>query len=271
MGRFPEPGVDEKMTNAGKPFFSIITSTLNVIKTLERCVSSVASQTFRNYEHIIVDGASTDGTFEFLNSKKELFSVLISEPDTGIYNAWNKALKHVRGEWVLFLGADDVLSDNNVLYDVFDFIKIKNVASGIVYGNLTLVCKTSSKRKLMLKVHPIQIGQRTRFMLKPHLPPHPSTFHHAHLFKKKCFDESYKIAADSKMLIELLMIDNVPPHYFDRVINHMTSGGLSSPNGFQIAKERVRVMRELGLPYSRINAAWSFIKAFQKLFIARII
>jgi glycosyltransferase involved in cell wall biosynthesis len=254
------------------PLFTIITSTLNMARTIERCVESVASQTFDNYEYIIVDGVSKDGTVDYLLSRKELFYVLISEPDTGIYNAWNKALKHARGEWILFLGADDILADEKVLEDVAGFIKEKGADSGIVYGDVMLVSKESCEDKHLLFVPTEKIWLKSNSqMILPHIPPHPATFHCRRLFSKRQFDESYKIAADAKMLLEAFVLQRSECLYYKKTINKMTLGGISSAVGVQLIKEQIRLVRELGLPYSKITVSRMFIKTYVKVVLYRIL
>jgi len=259
------------MNTVEKPFFTIITSTLNAMETVDRCVNSVANQTFRNYEHIIVDGASTDGTAEYLLSRKELFSVLISEPDTGIYNAWNKALKHVRGEWVLFLGADDILADLHVLEDAATYISENNAKSGLVYGDLMLVSKANYEDREIVSVSSEKIVKRSPLVLRPSLPPHPATFHHNSVFiKKREFDENLEVAADSKLLLEVIVLDKVPFIHISRVINRMTPDGVSSAIGSRALAEERRILDELAIPYSRGTFYWMYLKNFLKLLTLRV-
>lgn len=240
-----------------------------MVDTIERCVESVAAQTFRNYEHIVVDGASTDGTVEFLNSKRDYFSVLISEPDTGIYNAWNKALKHARGEWVLFLGADDILADKDVLGDVAGFIEEQGATSGIVYGDMVYVAKKNHEDRMKVEIRPEAIGEQTLLMVRPALPPHPATFHHRTLFNTRKFDESFKIAADSKLVSEALLIDKCIFLYCPRIINKMTLGGISTVFGLRTASENRRIADELKLSYSKCAMALAYAKVYFKYFILR--
>src|SRR3990172_6849742 len=97
------------------PLISIIVAVYNGKATLQQCIDSVAQQTYPNKELVIIDGGSNDGTVELLEKNRSKFSYWISEPDRGIYNAWNKGLVQAHGEWVCFLGADDYLWDATVL------------------------------------------------------------------------------------------------------------------------------------------------------------
>lgn len=253
------------MTDTRTSFFTIITSTLNAMETIERCIRSVAAQSFRSYEHIVVDGASSDGTAAFLRSQKELFAVLISEPDTGIYNAWNKALQHARGEWILFLGADDILADAGVLADTATFIGENSISSGIVYGDVMLVSKNTYEDKGIMHLPPEQICTRSYLELRPKLPPHPAVFHHKSiLLRSKGFDETYRIAADLKPLFSALCLRKEAARHIPRLINKMTMGGISTSIGMRAFFEDARILRELGIRSSPIAYAWTFTKAAVK-------
>lgn len=263
--------LNRSMEKNGKPFFTIITSTLNVIETIERCVKSVAEQTFRNYEHIIVDGASTDGTVEFLNSRKELFSVLISEPDTGIYNAWNKALKYARGEWILFLGADDILADKNVLSDVAGFIRENKAESGIVYGDVMMVSKENYLDWRLESVDPADIGKNVRGKIRPLLPCHSGIFHHKDLLNKYGpFDESYSICADAKLLLKALYKEQEQAFHLTKTIYKMSFGGVCNSIGTKATEENIRLLNELDIPFSFFWAKQNLFKARLKLLIMKI-
>jgi glycosyltransferase involved in cell wall biosynthesis len=260
------------MEKTGKSFFTIITSTLNVIDTIERCVKSVAEQTFRDYEHIIVDGASTDGTVEFLNSRKDLFSVCISEPDTGIYNAWNKALKYAQGEWILFLGADDILADENVLADVAGFIKENNAESGIVYGDMMFVSKDTHEDRAKIHLPLEKLCSKSMLELRPKLPPHPAVFHHKAILSRSAgFDETYRISADLKPVISAICQRKESVYYISRLINRMSMGGISSLIGMRSFFEDVRVLHDLGIPISKIAFIWTFSKNAFKVSVKKVL
>lgn len=259
-------------SNTSKPLFTIITSTLNAMETIGRCVESVAAQTFRDYEHIVVDGASTDGTAEFLNSRKDQFSVLISEPDTGIYNAWNKALKHARGEWVLFLGADDILADKDVLGDVAGFIEEQGAASGIVYGDVMLVTKGRYEERELKRVLPEEICTKDHGSVRPLLPCQSGIFHHKLLLGKYGpFDESYRICADAKLLLSALFGNNEHKNRIPKTVYKMTVGGVCSTIGVKAAQENLRILRELNIPFSFVQSRISILKAHAKFRLLKLL
>jgi glycosyltransferase involved in cell wall biosynthesis len=94
------------------PLISIVTVVLNGAATLERTIQSVAQQVFRDYEYLVIDGGSTDGTVDLLRKYESSITYWKSEPDEGLYDAMNKAVRQARGQWLLFLGADDLLAAN---------------------------------------------------------------------------------------------------------------------------------------------------------------
>ena len=94
---------------------SVITVCWNCVGEIEKTLTSVVAQTYSNMEYIVVDGASKDGTLEIINKYKNHISVLISEPDSGLYNAMNKGVKAATGQWCIFMNAGDMFASNNVL------------------------------------------------------------------------------------------------------------------------------------------------------------
>ena len=99
------------------PKISIIVAVYNSKKTLQRCIDSVFSQTYPHKELIIIDGGSTDGTVDILRANNDKITYWKSEPDNGIYQAWNKALDHAKSDWICFLGADDYLWKPKVCFN----------------------------------------------------------------------------------------------------------------------------------------------------------
>lgn len=119
------------------PLFSIIVPTFNMAATLSACLNSAANQTFEDFEVVLVDGGSTDGTAELANSYASLGGRLVvrSGPDQGPYDAMNKGVGLARGAWLLFLGADDTLHEAETLAKVAAFIG-EHAPSDLVYGDV---------------------------------------------------------------------------------------------------------------------------------------
>lgn len=125
------------------PLFSIITVCYNAAVDLSRTIASVDSQTFKDYEHIIIDGASTDATPEILKASERSGRVYVSEPDNGIYDAMNKGLGRATGEYLIFLNAGDKFHNDNILSLYAETIADYG-EPGIVYGQTVLVERNGS-------------------------------------------------------------------------------------------------------------------------------
>lgn len=171
-----------------KPKFSIITVCYNSQNEIEKTILSVINQQQRElFEYIIIDGSSTDKTLEIIESYRKKIDIVISESDTGIYDAMNKGIKKASGEWILFMNSGDSFADNNVLKQVAQKITIKNIKSDIIYGN---VIKLYRDKSIRFKAEKLSL-------LRYRMPfSHQSTFVKTKILQKELFDTKYKIAAD---------------------------------------------------------------------------
>jgi glycosyltransferase involved in cell wall biosynthesis len=200
--------------------FSVITVCKNAEWHIERAIKSVICQTHPNFQYIIIDGKSTDSTLDIIKKYRYKIDTIISEKDSGIYNAMNKALKIVTGEVVCFLNSDDCFYDNKILADLDNEFK-KNSKAEIIYGNVVI---TLNGKQKVLKYN----GINKRFFYK-------NTICHQALFIEKNlydligdFDESYPIHADVDWLMKAYFKHKANFHYFDRIICHYSSEGFSS-------------------------------------------
>lgn len=248
-----------------KPYISIVTATYNSVLLLQRCIDSVANQTFKAVEHIMIDGASTDGTVEIIKENEGKIAYWVSEPDTGIYNAWNKAIPHIRGEWVLFLGSDDCLVDEKVLENVLPFLREAYPKHGLVYGIL-LVSRRGTEETLFSVGEPWANlkGKYSRANIQ--LPPHPATFQHRSLFNgTQTFDETLKIAGDSKFITQEVIKRD--PLFAPVEVTRFSIGGLSwgPGSGERLSwKEERRISREFGLKIPFLKCYLNYAKAVIK-------
>lgn len=212
---------------AVSPFISIIVAVRNRSATLQRCIDSVAGQTHRNRELIIIDGGSDDGTVALLHANRDKISCWISEPDGGIYGAWNKGLRHARGEWICFLGADDYFWETQALEQMAMHLEKMPADILIAYGRVMIV--NAQEENLYLIGEPWrQVKERFKQVM---CIPHTGAMHHRRLFARHgTFDESFRIAGDYEMLLrELKSADAlfVP----DCIVAAMRVGGISSIHG----------------------------------------
>lgn len=150
---------------------SIITVTYNVRETVGDCLASVAAQDYRDREHVVIDGASTDGTVERLQAHRAQLAVLVSEPDRGIYDALNKGLERASGDVVGLLHADDVFADAGVLARVAE--AFADPAVEAVYGDLVYVAREAPDRVVRYWRAEAFDPRRLRWGW---MPPHPTLY-----------------------------------------------------------------------------------------------
>ncbi|MBQ9665537.1 MAG: glycosyltransferase [Bacteroidaceae bacterium] len=167
------------------PVVTIVTVTRNAMEALQRTVQSVKSQTFHNYEYVVVDGASTDGTVAWLQNGADVPIRWISEPDDGIYDAMNKGGRMSKGEWVIFMNAGDCFVANDVLERVFTPMPNADVIYGDVVKN-GVVKKASSPRN----AHRMYFCHQSCFVRRSCLLEYP-------------FDIRHKMSADFKQMKQL--------------------------------------------------------------------
>lgn len=175
------------------PKYTIITVCYNAENTIERTIRSLLNQTFSDYEYIIKDGGSTDKTLDIINSlvaESEAVHI-VSEPDQGIYDAMNTALDIAQGEYIYFLNAGDVLSDDKVLDSVHQALMEKK--ADIVYGNVVQV----SGEKHVLRKYGHSCAQKVYFLTGDCIC-HQAMFAARELFGERQFDISYHVCADKE-------------------------------------------------------------------------
>lgn len=207
--------------------FTIITATYNAAATLPRLLDSLAEQTCRDFELIIQDGASTDDTVAIAESYRDKLPSLslVSEPDTGIYDAWNKALDRRAGQlgrWVFFLGADDKLTNCYVLQQVAD--SLLTVNNGIDFVSCDLIKISQFHNDIFyfkLASNPVKV-------LRVGMPcGHPALFQRSNIFLTTRFFTTLKIAGDYDFLIRTLK-NNSNITRFNICAVTMSGDGISS-------------------------------------------
>lgn len=210
---------------------SIIIATWNAAKTLRTCLNSIVPQLTDEAELILVDGGSKDETNEIINSYGDKISVHISEPDKGIYDAWNKGVKMAKGDWVMFVGADDRLRPDAIA----NYIEKLNNLEG--YELL------SSKRTMYdLSGKEIRtVGRQWKWpsCLKGMPISHPGALHSKQLFEEVgLFDISFRIAGDYELLMRKGKI--IKTSFIDKVTIDVAEGGVS--DSYAAIKEYHRVL-----------------------------
>ena len=233
------------------PLVSIITSTLNAARELPHTIASLASQRGASFEWIVVDGASSDGTVALLERQAGQFARWTSEPDAGIYDAWNKACPRARGDWLLFIGAGDEFVAPETLASFSRRLALAHPAHDLVYGKLRHISEESRRDLVDVGAPWSEMQGRWEFG-RPALPPHPATFHHRSLFVEKRagqppFDTRFRIAGDSHFLLSRALAK--PPLFVPEPLLRTPVGGLSTRLGSAaaLAREIALINRELGL------------------------
>jgi glycosyltransferase involved in cell wall biosynthesis len=186
---------------AAAPLISIIIATRNAERVLPRCLASLRTQTFRDFEVIVMDGASADGTVELLRQSGDIVTEWRSAKDGGIYGAWNKALPLAKGEWICFLGADDWLWDAGALARLAPVLREAAPRYRVVYSQ---VRQTDASGRLIEQLGEPWEDFKARFRSTTCLP-HPGLMHHRSLFEQHGgFDERFQLGADYEFLLREL-------------------------------------------------------------------
>ena len=221
--------------------FSILTAVYNRASVISQCLASLHEQSFTDFEHLIIDGASTDGTTEILRSLIETRTTIISEPDYGIYDALNKGLRICRGEIIGILHSDDRYADPDVLQWVAE--AFKDPAIDAVYGDLNYISESGTI------IRHWRAGEYTTGSLRRGwMPPHPALFIRRRVIEKfGVYDTSFRIAADYDAILRYFLTGRIRAAYIPRVLVNMQTGGASNSSFRQIilkSKEDYRAIRK---------------------------
>ncbi len=209
---------------------SIITVNYNDAEGLERTIKSVISQSFKDYEFIIIDGGSTDDSVEVIKKYTDSIDFWVSEPDGGIYPGMNKGLRHAKGEYVNFMNGGDCYHSSDVLDKIFALETNADIITGAHAENgLRNIGKGGVT---MLDLYKWAIDHQASFIRRETAVRHP-------------YDEKYRIVSDWKFFIEALVFDNCSFYYTDTIVVDVDMKGISNTNYELDKQERDEVLREL--------------------------
>jgi glycosyltransferase involved in cell wall biosynthesis len=244
------------------PLFTVITAVFNGAERLESTILSVLSQGYTEVEYIVIDGGSKDGTLDILRKYESSIDYWVSEPDKGVYDAFNKGCRLATGRWTIFLGAGDLFYDANVLTSMAEVVRDVSSETEIVYGE---VCLTNNE-KIPVETLNSPWSQMCRRWSsgRPMLPHHQGVFHRDRLLSVETpFDITYRIAADSKLLYN--SIQRAQPVFSDIIVASASVGGVSTDvkTSMAAAKEIVRINREFGFT-NYPHQLWFYSKAVLK-------
>lgn len=232
---------------------SIITATYNSAKTLRHTLESVLAQTYADYEYIVVDGASTDGTLDIVRSYEPRFAGrmrYISEPDNGLYDAMNKGIAMATGDVVGLLNSDDFYTANDILSHIAGAFAANDTDA--VYGDIHYVRPSdlaTPTRRYSSRAF------RRSWMRFGFMPAHPSFYCRRDLYQRYgTFDTSYKVAADFEQLLRLIYVARIRTLYLPLDFVTMRTGGVST-SGWRshrlIMQDHRRALRTHGV-YSNV-------------------
>lgn len=219
---------------------SVITVCFNSDSTIRDTIASVACQTYGNVEHIVVDGGSADRTMEVVCNAQSV-SILVSEPDRGIYDAMNKGIAMASGDVIGFLNADDIYAGSDVLEQVAK--AFEDTEMDACYGDLIYVDPQDTGRAIRYwQSSPYVEGCFQRGWM----PPHPTFFARRSVYEQ-CgnFDLTYTLAADVELMMRLLAGHRICTRYLSRVMIRMRLGGVTNKNLPNIYRQNCEVMQAL--------------------------
>ncbi|MFS6801871.1 glycosyltransferase family 2 protein [Edwardsiella tarda] len=242
---------------------SIITATYNSESTIIDTLLSLKSQSYHNIEYIVIDGASRDNTVNLVMDIYPEVSHLISEPDSGIYDALNKGISVATGDVIGFLHSDDMFTYPDAISDIVNSFERNQVDA--VYADLDYVDRlepTKVIRRWKSRSHTLQD------LSKGWMPPHPTFYMRKDIYKSLCgFDTQYRISADYESLLRYLLKGRIRTSYISKTLISMRVGGVSNrslASMIKKSKEDINIMKKYGFfwPYTLIMKNISKLSQF---------
>ena len=216
--------------------YSIITVNYNNKEGLRETIESVIHQTFRDFEFIVIDGGSTDGSAEVLKAYNKVIDYWVSERDNGVYNAMNKGITKASGEYLNFMNSGDCFFDSQVL----EHLSTKNISTDIIVGRDYHFNETTQQG--FATILPTRLSMLTFIH---HTLPHQSSFFKRELFNDSPYDESLKLVADVKFYIQKICVEQCSVHLVDDIICRREPDGISLTQNKQRLQEHQRVIEEV--------------------------
>ena len=214
--------------------YSIITINYNNKDGLIRTIESVLSLTDADYEFIIIDGCSTDGSVDIIKRHTEKITYWVSEKDNGIYNAMNKGVAQAHGDYLIFMNSGDRFHSPNVLESVS--IYQEDIICGKILKGETTIPSGHNKTTISLVD-----------LMRASLP-HQAMFIKRELLVKHPYDEKYKILSDWKFCIETIVIDNCSFRNIDTIVADYDTSGISTNSNGLLPRERGLILKEIFPP-----------------------
>ena len=217
---------------------TVITVSRNSGATIEETILSVFIQSYKDIEHLIVDGASSDNTLSIIERHSDKIAAYISEPDNGIYHAMNKGINMASGDIIGFLNSDDVFANDNVINKISSVFNDKLIDA--CYGDLLYLSKDHSKIIRHWKSKQYQDGLcKTGWM-----PAHPTFYVRKKIYEKYgVYNLDYKYQSDYEMTLRFLEVNKIRSYYLPEVLVKMRIGGVSNNSFMGIIKGNLEAYR----------------------------
>jgi Glycosyltransferases involved in cell wall biogenesis len=207
---------------------SVITISYNDKIGIDNTIRSVINQSYADYEYIVIDGNSTDGTIDVIKNYEDKITSWISEKDSGISDAFNKGVNKAKGEWLIFMNSGDVFYSEDSLNEIANSKILDSDLSLIYFGKAILTNARGYKHIFGNKLDEVEFTKRMTI-------PHQSTFFHIDYFQKYgLFDTKFKIAMDYELLLRSKKYDYF---FIDKIISQVEVGGISQKNVLNVFKE----------------------------------
>lgn len=240
---------------------SIITATHNSSATIAGCIASVNEQTYKDIEHIIIDGSSSDNTLEIIRNTPNRTSTIVSEPDQGIYDAMNKGIALAKGDIIGILNSDDFLTSDDILELIAKtFAKEKCDA---IYGNLDFVAPNNPHKVIRRwRSTPFEHGS----FAKGWHSPHPTFYVKREIYEKYgAFNISLNVSSDFEIMLRFLEKYRINVHFLDKTIVNMRYGGESTGSIRKIIQGNRNIIKAFKINGIEVSPFYPFIRLVPKL------
>jgi len=216
--------------------YSIITVNYNNQVGLRKTIESVVNQTFHDYEFIVIDGGSKDGSADILKEYDNQITYWVSEPDKGVYYAMNKGIAQAHGDYLNFMNSGDCFYDEQVL----DHLAAKDLSADIIVGKDYHFNETTQQG--FATILPSRL---TMLTFVHHTLPHQSTFFKRELFDNCPYDESLRLVADVKFYIQKICVEQCSVQLIDDIICRREPDGISNAYNERRLKEHSQIISEV--------------------------
>ncbi|HBM15441.1 MAG TPA: glycosyltransferase [Lentisphaeria bacterium] len=242
---------------------TIVTVSFNAVKTIEQTILSVINQTYSNFEYIIIDGGSVDGTLDIIKKHAHNISYWTSEPDKGIYDAMNKGVVAAKGDYIIFLGADDTLTESCVIEKAASEIA-NNSFPDIWCGSVRVIDKSLNlcKEYYPMYNNKVELSKMALF--------HQSVFAKKNLLLEHKFDASLQIVADYEFFC-WCAFNKRSISTGNLCIANFSMGGVSVTRVIKAFYERQKVLRRYAPNSNQVSVFLNLVKCYCQFFLKSIL